>query len=85
MGRQIRPFISESRSQRLVGGPQRGKLTGMGWWPSAIVVSSGSPPVFTVQPSSQTVTAGATATFTATATGEPTPTYQWQEYLPVGG
>ena len=34
-------------------------------------------PVFTTQPSSQTVNAGVTVTFSASATGTPAPTYQW--------
>ena len=36
-------------------------------------------PVFTTQPSSQTVTAGSSVTFTAAASGSPTPTYQWMK------
>ena len=36
-------------------------------------------PVFTTQPISQTVTAGATATFTAAASGTPAPTFQWRK------
>jgi len=36
-------------------------------------------PTITVQPTSQTVTAGQTATFRVSATGTPAPTYQWQE------
>lgn len=36
-----------------------------------------SAPAFTVQPVSQTITAGATVVFTAAASGAPTPTYQW--------
>ncbi len=36
-------------------------------------------PVFTTQPTSQTVTAGSSVTFTAAASGSPTPTYQWQK------
>jgi Immunoglobulin I-set domain len=36
-------------------------------------------PQITVQPASQTVTAGQTATFTVAATGSPTLTFQWQE------
>jgi hypothetical protein len=35
-------------------------------------------PVFTVQPTSQTVTTGGMGRFTATASGNPVPTYQWQ-------
>ena len=34
-------------------------------------------PVFTTQPSTQTVTAGTNVTFTAAASGTPTPTFQW--------
>ncbi len=37
-----------------------------------------SAPIFTTQPTSQTVTAGNPVTFNAGATGNPTPTYQWQ-------
>ena len=36
-------------------------------------------PVFTIQPASQTVTAGAAVTFTAAANGTPAPTYQWRK------
>jgi hypothetical protein len=36
-------------------------------------------PVFTVQPGSQSVVAGATVTLTATATGTPAPVYQWHK------
>jgi Immunoglobulin domain/FG-GAP-like repeat/Immunoglobulin I-set domain/FG-GAP repeat len=41
------------------------------------VNSAQSVPVFAVQPTSQTVTAGSSVTFSATASGSPTPTYQW--------
>lgn len=34
-------------------------------------------PIFTTQPSNQTITAGGSVTFTATASGTPAPTYQW--------
>ena len=37
-----------------------------------------APPVFTLQPSSQTVILGSPVTFTAAASGYPVPTYQWQ-------
>jgi hypothetical protein len=43
-----------------------------------ITISNGQP-VFTTQPSSQTVTAGANVSFTVAATGSPAPTYQWQK------
>jgi hypothetical protein len=43
-----------------------------------ITVTDGDP-VFTTQPASQTVTAGANVSFTVAATGSPTPTYQWQK------
>jgi hypothetical protein len=36
------------------------------------------PPLFTLQPVSQTVMAGAAVTFTAAASGLPTPTFQWR-------
>ena len=36
-------------------------------------------PAITLQPVSQTVTAGRPVTFTATASGPPTPTFQWQK------
>jgi hypothetical protein len=42
------------------------------------VVDAASTPVFTTQPSSQTVTAGTAVSFVAGATGLPAPTYQWQ-------
>lgn len=41
------------------------------------VNATSSSPVFTTQPASQTLTAGATVVFTAVASGAPTPTYQW--------
>jgi large repetitive protein len=40
--------------------------------------AGGTAPMITVQPSNQTVTAGATATFSVTATGSGTLTYQWR-------
>jgi hypothetical protein len=43
-----------------------------------ITVTNGQP-VFTTQPSSQTVNAGSNVSFTVAATGSPTPTYQWQK------
>ncbi len=36
------------------------------------------PPVVTIQPVNQTITAGQTVSFTAAASGNPTPTVQWQ-------
>lgn len=42
-----------------------------------VVGSAGAVPVFTGQPQSQTVSAGATVTFTAAATGDPAPAFQW--------
>jgi plastocyanin len=42
-------------------------------------VSATSPPSFTTQPASQTVTAGTSVTFTAAASGTPAPAYQWQK------
>jgi hypothetical protein len=41
---------------------------------------TGTVPVITTQPVSQTVTAGATATFIAAATGNPAPSVKWQYY-----
>ena len=43
------------------------------------LANSATAPVFTAQPASQTVTAGAGVTFTAAASGSPAPTYQWQK------
>ena len=37
-----------------------------------------APPVFTLQPSSQTVVLGSPVTFTAAASGYPVPTFQWR-------
>ena len=42
------------------------------------VTTTTAAPVVTLQPLSQTLSAGATATFTAGASGNPTPTVQWQ-------
>jgi len=42
------------------------------------IVPAVSAPIFTIQPASQTVTAGAAVTFAAAANGFPAPTYQWQ-------
>ena len=42
-----------------------------------VVNATSSPPVFSLQPVSQTVTAGATVVFAAAANGAPSPTYQW--------
>lgn len=38
-----------------------------------------APPVFTVQPAAQEVTAGTAVTFTAAVTGSPAPTLQWRK------
>ncbi len=38
-----------------------------------------APPVFTVQPAAQDVTAGTAVTFTAAVTGSPAPTLQWRK------
>ena len=40
--------------------------------------TSATIPAFTVQPASQTVSAGTSVTFTANANGSPTPTFQWR-------
>ena len=42
------------------------------------IESADTAPVFTLQPSNQSVEEGTTAAFTVAATGVPTPTYQWQ-------
>ena len=47
------------------------------------VSASGSAPVITTQPNSQSAIAGANATFVVAATGSPTPTVQW--YLSTNG
>jgi uncharacterized protein (DUF2141 family) len=46
---------------------------------SAATLTVTSPPVVTLQPTDQSVTAGATATFSAAATGQPSPSVQWAE------
>jgi hypothetical protein len=43
-----------------------------------VTANTGSAPIITTQPVSQTVADGQTASFTAVATGNPTPTIQWQ-------
>jgi hypothetical protein len=43
------------------------------------ILSVGSPPSITTQPSNQTVTAGQTATFTVIASGSGSISYQWQK------
>ncbi|MGB7219150.1 MAG: immunoglobulin domain-containing protein [Vicinamibacterales bacterium] len=45
---------------------------------AATLTLNDSAPVFTTQPTNQTVTAGQNASFTVTANGTPAPTYQWQ-------
>jgi hypothetical protein len=47
---------------------------------AALSLAAAAAPVFTAQPSTQTVTVttGSTVVFSAAATGVPTPTYQWQ-------
>ncbi len=47
--------------------------------PVTLTVSTTSAPAITMQPASQTVTAGQTATFTVAATGAAPMTYQWQK------
>lgn len=43
-------------------------------------------PAITLQPTSQTVTAGGAVSFTVTATGSPAPTYQWRkDAVDIGG
>lgn len=42
--------------------------------------STPAAPVFTTQPSNQTVVDGATVTFTSLASGYPAPTYQWYKW-----
>lgn len=44
---------------------------------ATVSINSAAAPVFTAQPSSQSVDAGTTLTLTAAASGAPTPTYQW--------
>ena len=44
-----------------------------------------SPPEFTMQPTEQSVTAGAIATFTSAVSGVPTPALQWQQSAASGG
>jgi hypothetical protein len=51
-----------------------GSVTSKG---AALTVTA--PPVFTTQPTGQTVTAGATVTFVAAASGAPSPAYQWKK------
>ncbi|HZL46790.1 MAG TPA: immunoglobulin domain-containing protein, partial [Opitutaceae bacterium] len=53
----------------------------LGPYPYTITVtgSSNAPPVFTTQPTGQTVTAGSAVTFTAAASGTPAPTFQWRK------
>jgi hypothetical protein len=46
---------------------------------NAATLTVNTPPSFTTQPSSQTVTAGANVTFTSATTGTPTITYQWKK------
>jgi len=53
-----------------------GTATSLG---AALTIDTGTPPVITTQPVSQTVTIGAMATFTATASGTPSPTYRWRK------
>jgi hypothetical protein len=43
-----------------------------------ITAGSSVPPTFTLQPTSQSVSAGSNVTFTAGGTGSPTPTFQWR-------
>jgi polygalacturonase/pectin methylesterase-like acyl-CoA thioesterase len=44
---------------------------------NATLTVSGNPPVFTTQPTNQTVALGGTAVFVAAASGVPAPAYQW--------
>ena len=48
------------------------------------VQPSGTAPVVTTNPASQTIASGASVTFTAAATGSPTPAVQWQVKTPGG-
>jgi hypothetical protein len=47
---------------------------------ATVTLTVNSPPVITLQPTSQTVTLGNAATFTVTATGTPALTYSWQYF-----
>lgn len=51
---------------------------------AANLTITGTAPVVTTQPSSQTMPAGNLVTFTASASGNPSPTVQWQ-WLPAAG
>ena len=44
----------------------------------SVTMPAGTLPSFSIQPLSQTVSAGGAATFSASASGSPAPTYQWQ-------
>ncbi len=56
---------------------------------TGFMISTGTPtsaPIFTLQPVSQNLTAGASVTLTATATGNPVPTFQWRKNgVNIGG
>ncbi len=45
---------------------------------SNVTLTVSAPPVFTLEPQSQSVPPGANVTFTGAASGTPAPTYQWQ-------
>jgi hypothetical protein len=45
---------------------------------AAALLTVGTPPTVTLNPSAQTVASGSTATFSAAATGDPAPFLQWQ-------
>ena len=51
---------------------------------TAAVLTVNTVPVFTIQPTAQTVTAGGSLTFIVTANGKPSPTFQWQRSTDEG-
>lgn len=54
--------------------------------PAATLSIQPVPPIFTLHPISQTLTAGQSVTFNASSTGNPAPTYQWRlNTLPLNG
>jgi hypothetical protein len=58
---------------------------------TTFTVAAASPPTFTTQPISVSISAGASATFTVAVSGVPTPTLQWYDsadgttFAPIGG
>ncbi|HUJ44066.1 MAG TPA: immunoglobulin domain-containing protein [Opitutaceae bacterium] len=68
---------ADAGTYTVVASNSAGSITSAG--ATLVVTTAVSAPVITMQPVSQTVTAGTSVTFTVAASGSPTPTFQWRK------